>query len=68
MKLVFFYNGFLGIMELVPYIFQKILQEGCLSEITHVVTSTSKIMMSLFDLACQFASDAYTKAHAIDFL
>ena len=49
-------------------IFQKILQEGCLSEITHVVTSTSKIMMSLFDLVCQFASDACAKAHTIDFL
>ena len=48
--------------------FQKTIQEGCLSEITHVVTSTSKIMMSLFDLVCQFASDAYAKAHAVDFL
>ena len=49
-------------------IFQKFLQEGCLSEITHVVTSTSEIMMSLFDLVCQFASDACAKAHTIDFL
>ena len=49
-------------------IFQNILQEGCLSEITYVVTSTSKIVMPLFDLVCQFASDACAKAHTIDFL
>ena len=48
--------------------FSKKIQEGCLSEISHVVKSTSKIMMSLFDLVCQFASDACAKAHAIDFL
>ena len=36
---------------------------------THVVTSTSNIMTSLFDLAyCQFARDAYPKAHSKDFL
>ena len=36
---------------------------------THVVTSTSNIMTSLFDLALrQFARDSYPKAHSIDFL
>ena len=36
---------------------------------THVVTSTSNIMTSRFDMALrQFARDAYRKAHSIDFL
>ena len=51
-----------------PTFFKKEIQEGCLSEFSHVVTSTSKIMTLLFDLVCQFASDACAKAHAIDFL